>query len=114
VVQFLDRFDSGLAEQLVRGAVEDADDRADDLQVGEGGGGKGLGEPFGDREGQVFGASSPRTICRTVATTRARTTENAETALADRPVPSNAGLISAETEGSARKPTTRPVTVVPS
>ncbi|CAO0825370.1 hypothetical protein SMICM17S_04754 [Streptomyces microflavus] len=50
----------------------------------------------------------------TVATTKESVTEMADTAPSGRPAPSSAGRRSAETDGSARKPTTSPVTVMPS
>ncbi len=54
VVQLLDRLDADLAQQPVGGAVEDPHQRADDLEVEQGGGGEGLRQPFGDGEGEVL------------------------------------------------------------
>lgn len=55
VVQFLDGLDAHPAQQPVGGAVEDVHDRADDLQVGERGGGQGLRQAFGDGQREVLG-----------------------------------------------------------
>ncbi len=73
---------------------------------------------FASRSGtamaRFFGASSPSTICTTVASTKASTTETPPTAASGRPIPDRAGRSSADTDGSAMKPTTSPVTVMPS
>lgn len=63
---------------------------------------------------RFFGAGSPSTVCTTVAPTKASTTDRPVTAASGRPTPDRAGSISADTDGSAMKPTTRPVTVMPS
>ncbi|KUM95626.1 hypothetical protein AQI88_16285 [Streptomyces cellostaticus] len=73
-----------------------------------------LASRSGTAMARFFGAGSPSTICTTVAPTKASSTEMPLTAASGMPSPDRAGLSSAETDGSAKKPTTRPVTVMPS
>ncbi|KFG01629.1 hypothetical protein IQ62_05645 [Streptomyces scabiei] len=61
----------------------------------------------GTASARFFGAGSPSTIRTTVAATKARATEIPPTAPCGTPTPVRAGSSSAETEGSAMKPTTR-------
>ncbi len=69
---------------------------------------------IGSEMAQFFGTSSPSTIDTPVAMMRARATATAETVDSDQPNELRGGRSNVAMEGSAMKPITRLVTVIPS
>lgn len=114
VVQFLDRFDTDSAQQPVGRPVEDPDDRADHLQVAQSGTGQCLGQPFRYGDGEVLRGQLAQHHLHDRGEDEGEDDGDAgDGAVGD----ADAGQHGPQQRGdggSAMKPTTRPVTVMPS